>query len=197
MIIKEAQIGNEIMRIMQDQEPESPRDWDNLGTMVCFHTRYTLGDKHDFKAPCEFMQWLRENKTVAINLFLYDHSGLTISYTNTRYPFNSRWDAMQIGYIYVTYETIRKEFKRKLITNKLIRKIQQILIREIETYDKYLRGDIYGYTIVKLETCETCKHTTETPIDTCFGFYSSDFEKNGLFESAGKQWIKAKWLDKI
>ena len=30
--------------VHQDPEPESPRDWCNLGTMVCDHRRYKLGD---------------------------------------------------------------------------------------------------------------------------------------------------------
>lgn len=32
------------IRIEQDDNPESPREWDNVGTMVCFHDRYNLGD---------------------------------------------------------------------------------------------------------------------------------------------------------
>ena len=31
--------------IIQDTEPESPRERDNLGTMFCKHRRYNLGDK--------------------------------------------------------------------------------------------------------------------------------------------------------
>ncbi|MHC4619185.1 MAG: hypothetical protein ACYTEQ_15685 [Planctomycetota bacterium] len=35
------------VRIEQDPDAESPREWDNLGIMVCFHGRYTLGDDAD------------------------------------------------------------------------------------------------------------------------------------------------------
>lgn len=42
------------LRIEQDDCFESPRDWDNLGTMVCFHSRYNLGDKHSYRDPQEF-----------------------------------------------------------------------------------------------------------------------------------------------
>ena len=27
-----------------DSDPSNPREWDNFGTMVCFHRRYALGD---------------------------------------------------------------------------------------------------------------------------------------------------------
>lgn len=32
------------IEIRQDELAGSPREWDNLGTMVCFHRRYNLGD---------------------------------------------------------------------------------------------------------------------------------------------------------
>ena len=37
------------LEVVQDTDPESPRTWDNLGTMVCFHKRYELGDKTDYR----------------------------------------------------------------------------------------------------------------------------------------------------
>ena len=37
-----------VLSIIQDVDAEDPRNWDNLGTMICFHRRYSLGDKHDY-----------------------------------------------------------------------------------------------------------------------------------------------------
>lgn len=37
---------------------ESPRGWENLGTMVCWHRNYTLGDEQPKDDPIEFMQSL-------------------------------------------------------------------------------------------------------------------------------------------
>jgi hypothetical protein len=34
--------------IKSDFEPENPREWDNLGTMKRYHSRYNLGDKHKY-----------------------------------------------------------------------------------------------------------------------------------------------------
>ena len=43
------QIGTLTVNIFSDPDPASPREaFDNLGTMVCWHRRYTLGDAHDF-----------------------------------------------------------------------------------------------------------------------------------------------------
>lgn len=40
--------------IQRDEYPESPREWDNLGMMVCFHRDYKLGDPHNYKYPQDF-----------------------------------------------------------------------------------------------------------------------------------------------
>ena len=33
------------INIYQDENSESPREWDNAGTMICSHSRYNLGDE--------------------------------------------------------------------------------------------------------------------------------------------------------
>ena len=40
---------------------DDPRSWDNIGTMVCFHSRYNLGDKHYYGYPAEFLLDLLNN----------------------------------------------------------------------------------------------------------------------------------------
>jgi hypothetical protein len=46
------------IRIVHDDSPESPREWDNLGTMVCWHNRYTLGNEQPSRDPLEHMLYL-------------------------------------------------------------------------------------------------------------------------------------------
>lgn len=43
--------GYKIEICYDDLAPDSPRDWCNLGTMVCWHGRYSMGDKHDYATP--------------------------------------------------------------------------------------------------------------------------------------------------
>lgn len=48
-----------LLKISLDWDAPNPReDYDNLGTMVCWHRRYTLGDKHNFKEPEDFLREL-------------------------------------------------------------------------------------------------------------------------------------------
>lgn len=47
--------------ILNDPEPESPRTaYDNLGTMVCWHSRYNLGDAHNYDSIRSFKVDLAE-----------------------------------------------------------------------------------------------------------------------------------------
>lgn len=42
--------------VVEDNMAENPReDNDNFGTMICFHSRYSLGDKHTYDEPREFL----------------------------------------------------------------------------------------------------------------------------------------------
>ncbi len=102
LVFKEKK-GDKKIKIYNDIYAENPRTWmDHLGIMVCFHKNYDLGDKHDLKSE-SFSGWdnlkqhlIKEHKaTIIMPLFLYDHSGITISCSNS-YPYNDRWDAGQV-----------------------------------------------------------------------------------------------------
>lgn len=54
---EERRLGLNI-EICTDDDAESPRKWGNLGTMVCWHRRYDLGDEHDFESPDGFREEL-------------------------------------------------------------------------------------------------------------------------------------------
>jgi hypothetical protein len=51
------------LQIIVDEDPTCPRDWDNLGTMICFHSRYSLGDKHSYGAHHNFLIALADEVT--------------------------------------------------------------------------------------------------------------------------------------
>ena len=89
--------------------------------MCCFHKRYSLGDKHSIDNS-QFEDWdeveeylIKEEKAIVIlPLYLYDHSGITISTA----PFSCNWDSGQIGFIYTTEKRI-KELKVELDDKKI------------------------------------------------------------------------------
>jgi len=166
------------LNIEQDTSPINPRDKDwtdcNLGKMICFHSRYFLGDKHDYSQK-DYNSWEeleiqleRDFKTgIIIPLYLYDHGGITMSTT----PFSCRWDSGQVGFIVCDREQVKKVMGWKRITLKRAEVLEAYLRNEVKTYDQYLRGDIYGYCITDEE---------DNSIESCWGYYCKDVaQKDG------------------
>ncbi len=150
-----------IIKVYQDDMAESPREWDNLGTMVCFHSRYDLGDKHELTVE-NTKSLVKGRDTIALPLYLYDHSGITMNTTGFHCP----WDSGQVGWILVKRERVRKEFEKKRISKKLLDKVIEILRSEVGIYDSYIKGNVFGYEIVE----ETGGDGDS--VDSCWGYFS-------------------------
>ena len=161
------------LTILFSDHDESPREFDNLGTMICFHRRYDLGDSHNYNSG-DYGSWsevkkaierdYRRNKdevAVILPLFLYDHSGITIS---TK-AFSCPWDSGQVGFIVVGKEKLRKEYNVKKITEKIKEKAKEVLLGEVDVYDSYITGEVYGFKLEDLDG---------ELIDGCYGFYGQD-----------------------
>ena len=169
-------IGKYLIEVEQDNDPSNPREDDNLGTMVCFHKGYNLGDKHNYKSSdydsfgeLEKDIIKNENVGVILPLYLYDHSGITMNTTG----FSCRWDSGQVGFIFISKEKMLKEYGGKIVTKKLKERVEKYLVDEVKTFDDYLRGDVYGYKIFEVSLCDKgCEHNDE--IDSCWGFYGED-----------------------
>ena len=169
------------IKIWQDEIPQNPREDDNLGTMVCFHGRYSLGDRNHgltdsmFRGWAELEQHLRNSLDAAtvLPIYMYDHSGITISVT----PFSCPWDSGQVEFIYISKEKARKEYGWKKLTKDRLAKLEEYLTSEVDTYDKYLTGDIYGYNILNPDG-------TETDEGMVGGYFGYDHEVSGLLVDA-------------
>jgi hypothetical protein len=166
---EEKQIGDYLVRTYYDNYPDNPRNWDNLGTMVCFHKRYDLGDTTDYRSE-NYDAWgdLRndieenEGEVTILPLYLYDHGGITIRTS----PFGCQFDSGQVGFIYVSKDKIEKE---GIDESKVI----EYLENEVETYDKFLRGECFGYKVFKIKIC-SLGHKHEEEVESCFGYYDED-----------------------
>lgn len=181
-----------------DTDPESPREWDNLGTMRCWHSRYNLGDKpyRASKDPQEFLtslallvsktfckwdamreqaeyrycehdgvmqrilgRWIHHRDKaleayVILPLYLYDHSGITMSTSQ----FSCPWDSGQVGFIYCpldkaiawyglpagsTWDTPVVAYGESAAT--LRDRVTETLISEVGLYDSFLTGDVVSF----------------------------------------------------
>ena len=178
-----------ILAIRTDDVPDDPRTWDNLGKMVCFHNKYKLGDQnHDYHSE-DYQGWEELREAIEKNeetfmilpLYLYDHSGITIS---TK-PFGSQWDSGQVGWIFVTKKEVEKNWPIETIVGEGQRIVRECLEAEVKLYDQYLRGDIYEFILEDSEG---------NMIDSCSSFFGDDFKENGMAEHLGDY---AYLLDKL
>ena len=186
------------LKIVRDQDTEKPR-WDPVSRFATWLDRYTIGDEQPKCTPDEWLESLltpeeqdefeafkdeypamlghaygsKEYKEyyrtrdasekeklldlVSRRYFVrtvsaYIHSGITISTGG----FSCPWDSGFIGYIVVKKDEGTEE----------------MLESEIELYDMYLQGDVWGYQVLDVQKCNL-GHTHETEIDSCYGFYGS------------------------
>lgn len=205
-----------VYKIEFDDTPDSPREWDNLGKMVCFHSRRDLGDESPRCDPdgylsnlaCEAdpkladtLEWLEERgleeryrKAVGRSLernylirelFLYEHSGLSMSSGTFEYP----CDSSIFGIIYVAKAKIRQEYGFKVITKDREQQILGYLDREVETYDEFLTGQVYGYRIFELPEGVDPEELSDEEleeleeVDSLWGIYGEDYAEQVAKES--------------
>jgi hypothetical protein len=204
------------IKIEQDDVCDiNPRkDWDNAGTMVCWHNRYNLGDEQPEMTPREWLQtelgidyldyesaryqFLSdadipallaefEKDNIVLPLFLYDHSGITMSTCIERNWYHAGWDSSRVGWIYISKADAVKEWGKKLFTRFVRSKAEKGLLTEVKVYDQHLTGDVWGFMIADKDGEE---------VDSCWGFYGYDYclteAKNEVDELAQaetqKQW---------
>lgn len=192
-VVKEAKVGNETVKIVQDNSCESPRDWDNLAMMVFAGGHSHLGDSHNvnfnqfFSSRHDFIERGEEIvrkhfKDVAIcyPVHLYEHSGTSISIDYSG-QYTCRWDSGTIGFAIVTKEAIRHNFGIKRVTKEYIEKADRILKGEIETLNQYVQGEVYGFEV---------EDEDGNYVDSCYGFYGSDIETNGIADYLEKKYLE-------
>lgn len=193
------------VKLVMDRDAENPRNWDNLGTMVCAHRRYTtMGDEDGIKKALQFIRrhlseaqldemgfdedhvpsieeaLEKTGQVILLPIYMYDHSGIALQTT----PFACRWDSGKLGFIFVTKEDVRNEYGWKLITQARKEKIHSYLEGEVETYHQFVSGDVWGFVVEE----------DGNEVDSCWGFFGSDPLTNGIFDHLGdeaKEVVKA------
>jgi len=171
------------LSIYHDDCPESPREWSNLGYFITKDSNYLSPDKHeqleeivistgdDAKDGEDHMEMIKKRvreemteKVLAIYpVTKYEHSGIAYSLGNSR-----GWDYSNNGFYIITDKSIKECGTEKKYWEDNIR-------AEIETYNKYVNGEVYRFTLYD------DKGEYE---DSCCGFY--DIED--IREHLPKEW---------
>jgi hypothetical protein len=144
----------------------SPREWDNVGTIVAGHRRYSLGDDgapeidwSDFDGWEAVDRHLRDecDAIAVLPIYIYDHGGITLS---TK-PFACPWDSGRVGAIYATAESVANMLGNDATEDAILK----VLRGEVDDYSQYICGDIWCYVI------EGEHGDVE---DSCGGFFSEE-----------------------
>lgn len=136
------------LNVHLDSSPESPRDDEsNAGTMVCWHSRYSLGDEHHYESPKDFLSKEGQKAYVILPLYLYEHSALSISTESfIGRAVHAEFDSGQVGFIYISSDQVKAKTGLEP-TEENKEQVKNILESEVEIYDQYLNGDAYSFEI--------------------------------------------------
>lgn len=144
-------------------------------------------------------------------LWLYDHSGIAMSCGVRTYPYTDEWDSGQVGWIVALKKTIMSEtydyvldengerirvehlhengvstwsYQTTPLTEETWReRAKEIMKADVELYDQYLTGDVYGFTLYEAEPVEGGGKPDWEEVDSCWGFYGCDILTNGIVDN--------------
>jgi len=187
-------IGNFTAKILYDGDAMNPRtEMSNVGTIICKSNKYGLGDENQTADMDDCNSWDEVEKlirkeygrdAIMLPVYIYDHSGITINTTG----FSCGWDSGRIATIVVSREKARKEYGMKRITKSNLEKVLNYLKGEIETYDQYLTGEVYGYSITEQMVTDEGEEYDEDR-ESCWGYYGMECIKEdatSILESLSK-----------
>lgn len=164
------------IKIYYDENADSPREWDNLGTIYSNHRDYNL-DNHKIDELLEEDGRLHTDELdkyfIWLPVYAYEHSGITVS-TGHGYPYNDRWDSGLFGIIAVSKARVRKEYGWKNITKERRQKIEGYLRNEIKTLDDYFTGQVFGFV---------SEDADGEHVDSCWGYYGYEGMKDAIEEA--------------
>lgn len=113
---------------------------------------------------------------VSLPLWVYEHGGITMSCGDRSYPYNDRWDSSCAGWIVMSKDSVMDNLTA---TEENWRtKAIECMRGEVELYDHWLTGNVYGYTLME----ETAPDEW-TEVDSCWGFYGEDVFTNGIADN--------------
>lgn len=143
------------IEISYDECGWDPRENDNICVFHIAHRRYNFGDENynDRESIEAAKKEAISNGDITLPLYMYDHSGITISLS----PFSCPWDSGQVGFVQIPRKKMIEEFGKKIFTPKLKKRALEIAKGEVSELDSCLRGEVYGYKI-------------DDDGDSCWGF---------------------------
>lgn len=143
------------VRIVYDEDAESPRLNDNIAVMVHWHRRQNLGDRRIEGCTEDELRENVPNIIAVLPLFIYEHGGVTMRTG----AYSCQFDSGQVGWGYITKEGA--ETMGCVGSDWTTSRLEDSIRAEVSSFDDYLTGRCYGYQVLGLDG---------EVLDSCWGF---------------------------
>lgn len=160
------------IEICPDEEPQDPREWDNLTEWHCWHKSISIGDEnYEVGSERDINTVLREakrNRDIVLPLYIYQHSGIALSLTSFkgRLPgYHYEFDSGQVGFVIIRRKKILAEYGGQKLSSKKVAQAMRVAEGEVKTWNQYSCGDVYGYRVLDSDN---------EVVESCWGFYGED-----------------------
>lgn len=180
------------VKILVDPNPESPfENGEPVGDIAYMSSsRLTLGsEKADQDRLDEISLGIRNGSLIGMPVYAYVHGVVSIA-CGTRLddgtyvsPFNCQWDSGQSGFVYVDKETAIMEFGNKIMTAVVKEKTLKYLASEVNEFDQYLQGQVYGLAVESLEDGEWTEDKDELRV---WGIYGIEAARSEALSMGGQ-----------
>ena len=151
--------GNKVQaELVYDPDATNPREWDNLGSILISPNKSHWIANSDSavdtsvpfgKNPLEHWENLRreqlnlkKSEAIAYPITKYEHGEISL-----QLGYKQGWDYGVVGFVYVTKETLRKEYGVTRITKSVIARAESCLQYELDMLTAWLNGYCYGWQI--------------------------------------------------
>lgn len=130
------------IEILHDTEPENPREWSNIWTILTVpnHRHRPIDDTLNNPDPRVF------DAEMVVSVFRYEHGMVRFYASDTGPDPADRWDTCQVGFAILPKGTLQREYLAFGQTKEEARKnARAALDGELATYTSWCNGTVYGY----------------------------------------------------
>lgn len=162
-----------------DECAETPRFWDNLGTILIHPNKahWVAGDDEiiDMDIPKGDSPYTHAQRLVKYQLGLdpkdviiypitkHEHGNVSLSLGS-----QTGWDSGIIGFVYVSRDKLRGWYPFKRLSKKRLDKLEAVFQEELDLLSAWINGESYAYCISKV-TYHKGEEQRET-LASCRGF---------------------------
>lgn len=147
---------------------------DSMDLFGTFYVGTRFSDKYGdlgggtFTTADDVNELIAEKKPrVFLPLYAYIHSGVSLRlgrFDGLVPQGHAEFDSGVIGFVYVTSEKIRESYGVTRITKAVLEKARKLLESEVNLWNSYFAGDVYGWEIRDTENGNIL-------IESCYGYY--------------------------